>query len=97
MSVNQAYINRLVWDSVYTEVVENPTRGDSLLESILVRPESELISCDTAQRISDHCGVLLEMKWEENGLVTPEKRSVPAYHRTNVIGLKYFLWDTLPI
>jgi hypothetical protein len=62
-SVTQACINRLVWDSGYTQVVEKPTRGDSLLDVYLVRPESELISCDTIQGISDHCGVLLEMKW----------------------------------
>jgi hypothetical protein len=29
--------------------------------------------------------------------VTQEKRSVPAYHKTNVRGLQNFLWDKLPI
>ena len=97
MSVSQAYINRLVWDNGYTQVVEKPTRGDSLLDVYLVRPESELISCDTIHGISDHYGVLLEMKWEENGFMTLEKGSVPAYHKTNVVGLQSFLWDKLPI
>ncbi|PNF22847.1 hypothetical protein B7P43_G18087 [Cryptotermes secundus] len=97
ISVAQAYINRLVWDNGYMQVVEKRTRGDSLLDVYLVKPESELISCDTIHGISDHYGVLLEMKWEENGFVTHEKRSVPAYHKTNVVGLQSFIWDKLPI
>jgi len=28
--------------------------------------------------------------------LTQEKRLVPAYHKTNVLGLKKFLWDKLP-
>jgi hypothetical protein len=43
-SVAQAFINRLVWDNGYTQVVGKPTRGDSLLDFYLVRPESALIS-----------------------------------------------------
>jgi hypothetical protein len=92
-SSTQDYINRLVWDNEYTQVVEKPTRGDSLRDVYLVRPESALISCDTVQGISDHCGVLLEIEWVEKGLVTQEKRLIPAYHRTNVVGLQHFLRD----
>ena len=58
MSVSEAYINRLVWDNGYTQVVEKPTRGDSLLDFYLVRPESKLISCHAIHGISDHYGVL---------------------------------------
>jgi hypothetical protein len=97
MSGSQAYINRLVWENGYKQVVEKPTRGDSLLDVYLVRPESEFVSCDITQGISDHCGVLLEMKWEDMGFVTHGKRSVPVYHKTNVIGLQNFLRDKLPI
>ena len=58
-SVTQAFIKRLVWDNGYTQVVGKPTtRGNSLLDVYLVRPESALISCGTVQGISDHCGVL---------------------------------------
>jgi len=92
----QAFINRLVWDNGYTQVVGKPTRGDSLLDVYLVRPESALISCGTVQRISDHCGVLLDVEWAEKGFVTQEKRLVPAYHKTNVLGLQKFLRDKLP-
>jgi hypothetical protein len=35
-SVAQAFINRLVWDNGYTQVVGTPTRGDSLLDAYLV-------------------------------------------------------------
>jgi hypothetical protein len=37
-----AQADRLVWDSGYTRVVGTPTRGDSLLDIYLVRPESIL-------------------------------------------------------
>jgi hypothetical protein len=55
------------------------------------------ISCDTLQGMSDHCGVLLEMEWVENGYVTQGKLLVPAYHKANVVGLQNFLRDKLPI
>jgi hypothetical protein len=87
----------LVWDDGYTQVVEKPTRGDSLLDVYLVRPGSALISCIIVQGIRDHCGVLLEMKWEENVVGTQEKRFLPAYHKTNVLGLQNFLRNKLPI
>jgi hypothetical protein len=77
-------------------VVGIPTRGDSLLDVYLVRPESLLISCGTVHGISDHSGVLLDVEWVEKGFVTQEKRIVPAYHKTNVSGLQKFLWDKLP-
>jgi hypothetical protein len=94
--VTQAFINRLVWDNGYTQVVGKPTRGDSLLDVYLVRPESALIPCATLQGISDHCGVLLDVGWAEKGFVTQQKRLVPAYHKTNVLGLQKFLRDKLP-
>jgi hypothetical protein len=72
-SNTQALINRLVWDNGYTQVVEKPTRGDSLLDVYLVRPESALVSCGVVQGISYQCGVLLGMEWEENVAVTQEK------------------------
>jgi hypothetical protein len=96
MNGTQAYINRLVWANGYTQVVEKPTQGNSLLDLYLVRPKSELISCDSVQGISDHCRVLLEMKWEKNGFGIHEKRSIPVSHKTNVVGLQNFLQDKLP-
>ena len=83
-------------DNGYTQVVGKPTRGDSLLDVYLVRPESALISCGTVQSISVHCGVLLDVEWVETGFVTQEKRIVPVYHKTNVLGLQNFLRDKLP-
>ena len=46
-SAAQTFIKRLVWDSRYTQVVVKPTRGDSLLDVYLLRPNTTLISCDT--------------------------------------------------
>jgi hypothetical protein len=89
ISVTQDYINRFVWDSGYTKVVENSTRGGSLLGVYLVRPESELISCDIVQGVSDHCGVCIEMKWRKMvlGLTRKISTSVPQ----NKVGLQNFL------
>ena len=95
-SFTQAFINRLVWDKGYTQVVEKRTRGDSLLDVYFVRHESALISCDKVQGIGDHCGVLLDVEWAEKCFVTQEKRLVPAYHKTNVLGLQQFFRDKLP-
>ena len=53
-SVTHTFINRLVWDNGYTQVVGKATRGDSLLDIYLVRPEGKLITCETVQGISDH-------------------------------------------
>jgi len=80
-SVTQAFINRLVWDNGYTQVVGKLTQGDSLLDICLVRPESTHVSCSTVQGISDHCGMLLHMDWVENGFVAQEKRLIPTYHK----------------
>jgi hypothetical protein len=53
-SVTQAFINILVWDNGYAQMVGKPPRGDSLLDVYLVRPVSALICCGTVQGISDH-------------------------------------------
>ena len=57
----QAFVNNLVWDNGYTQVVNGPTRGDALLDIYLIRPESSLISCNILPGINDHNGVLLEV------------------------------------
>src|SRR5215510_1688769 len=94
-SVTQAFINRLVQDNGYTQVVDTPTRGNSLLDIYLIRPESVFITCSTVQGISDHCGILLDVEWIGSGVVPQQKGSVTAYHKTDVIGLQTFLWDKL--
>jgi hypothetical protein len=40
--------------------------------------------------------VLLDVERIGSGVVTHQNRSVPAYHKTDVIGLQNFLWDKLP-
>jgi len=39
----QVFLNRLVWENGYTQVVNSPIRGDALLDVYLVRPESAFI------------------------------------------------------
>ena len=77
-------------------MVGKPTRGDSLLDVYLIRLESALISCSTVQGMSDHCGVLLDVEWIGSAVVTQQKGSVLAFHKTDVLGLQSFLWDKLP-
>ena len=85
-----------MWDNGYTQVFGKPTRGDSLLDVYLVRPESTLISCGTAQGVSEHCGVLLYVECVEKCFVAQEIRIVLVYHKTNVLGLQHFLREELP-
>ena len=76
-------------------MADTPTRGNSLLDIYLIRPESAFITCSTVQGISDHCGILLEVEGIGSGVEPQQKRSVPAYNKTDVIGLQTFLWDKL--
>jgi len=69
----------------------NTDTSGFLLDVYIVRLESSLISCDTVQGIIDHCGVLLDVEREVKGFVTKENRLVPAYHKTNVLGLQQYL------
>jgi hypothetical protein len=94
---NQAFVNRLVWENGYTQVVDGPTRGDAWLGVDLVRPESSFTSCSIVQAIRDHCGVLLEAEWEENCCEPQVERLVPVYHKTNILGLQSFLRDKFAI
>jgi endonuclease/exonuclease/phosphatase family metal-dependent hydrolase len=41
--------------------------------------------------ISDHVGVLLEIEWDEIRRESKVERIVPAYHKTDVLGLQAFL------
>ena len=66
-------------------------RGDTLLDVYLVWSESSFTSCSKVLKISDHCGVLLEVEWGENCREHQVERLVPVYHKTNVPRLQSFL------
>jgi hypothetical protein len=97
ISGGQAFINILVWENGYMQVVVSLAQGDAVLDVYLVWPESSFTSCSTVQGISDHCGVLLEIKWEENYCRPQEERLVPVYHKANVLGIQIFLRDRFAI
>jgi hypothetical protein len=79
------------------QAVVGPTRRDALLDVYLVWLKSLFTSCSIVQGISDHCGVLLEIEWEENYCQPQEERLVPVYHKANVLGLQTFLQDRFAI
>jgi len=58
----------LVWENVYTQVIDDPTQGDALLDVYLVQPESSVKSSSIVEGISDHCRVILEAEWEDNAV-----------------------------
>jgi hypothetical protein len=39
--------------------------------------------------ISENCGVLLKVEWEENYCRPQAERLVPVYNKANVLGLTY--------
>jgi hypothetical protein len=87
----QDSVNRLVWESGYTQVVKNPTRGGALLDVYLVQPENLFTSCSVIEGVSDHCGMLLEVEWEEKFCRPIVERRVSVYHRADAMGLQTLL------
>jgi len=87
----QVFLNRLVRENGYTQLVNSPTRGDALLDVYVVRPERAFTSCSNVQGISDHYSVLLEAEWGENCCEHQVERLVPVYQKTKVTGLQSFL------
>jgi hypothetical protein len=86
-------VNKVLWDNGYTQVVSSPTRGDALLDIYLLRPDNSLTSFIIVPGISDHSGVLLEAEWSEICRQPKMERTVPLYHKTDVLGLQTFLWE----
>jgi len=96
-SGTQAFINSLVWENGFTQVVDSPNRGDALLDVYLFRPESSFTASSIVQEISDHHGVILEAEWEENSCVRQVENLVPVHQKTDVLGLQTLLRDKFGI
>jgi hypothetical protein len=77
----QVFVNSLEWDNGYTQVVSGPTRGDTILDNYLLRPERSFISGSVIPGISDHNGVLLEVDWDENRHGAQVEKILPLYHK----------------
>jgi hypothetical protein len=90
-SGTQALANSSVWENGYSQVVDSPTRGDTLLDVYLVWTESSFASSSIVQGISDHYGIMLGVGWEEIGCEPQVERVVPVYNKTDVLGLQNFL------
>jgi len=68
----------LVWENGYSQVGDNPTRGDALLGVYLVRPESSVTSSGAVQGVSEHLVVILEVEWEHTCTEPQVERVVPV-------------------
>jgi len=80
-NVTQVLINHLVFENSFSQVIERPTRGDSILDVYLIRPESSCTSRGIVQGISDHRGVILEVDWERIFHTTQPERAIPVYSK----------------
>lgn len=89
----QAFINRVVQENGYTKAADCPTRVDALLDVYHVRPGSSFNLRSISRGISDYCAVLLEAEWEKNCGEPQVERLVPVCSKTNVLGLRNFLWN----
>ena len=87
----------LVWNNVYSQVVDSPTRGDAILDVYLVRPDCSFTSSSIVQGISDHHKAMLEVDWEENSIVPQSESLIPVYYKTDVVGLQTFLRDRFSV
>jgi len=87
----QTLVNNLIWEEGYTQVVSDPTRGNSLLDIFLLKPGKALTSCFVQPGISDHKGVILEVEWSEDRRDGNAVISVPIFHKTNRLGLQTLL------
>jgi len=68
------------WHNIsYRLNLDNPTRGDALLDDYLVQTESSFTASSIVQGISDNCGAILELEWEENCCLPQIERLVPVY------------------
>jgi hypothetical protein len=92
-SGTQPLINRLIWENDYNQVIDGPTRGYTLLDVFMVRPESVVTYSGVVQGISDHQAVILEVKWKEMCRETQAEKLVQVYSKTDIIGLQIFLWN----
>jgi hypothetical protein len=81
----QAFINRLVWENGYIQVADCATRGDTLLDVCLVRPESSFNSCSNVQELSDHCEILLEVEWGEKLGRTSSRKFCPGLQQNKCL------------
>lgn len=92
-SVAEEFINNLVFENGFSQVVERPTRGDAILDVYLILPESACTSSSIVQGISDHHGVIIEVDWERSSHIPQPDRVIPVYSKADVLGLQTFLRD----
>jgi len=60
-------------------------------------PKISVTYTNTAQKITDHCGIYIEVEWEGDCYKPQVERIVPMYNKTDELGLKNFLRDKFPV
>ena len=87
-SGTQALINSLVCKTGYSVVIDGPTRGDTLLDVYLDRPESSVTSSGIVHGVSDHLAVIMKVEWEDTFTEPQGERVVPVYKKNRCLRLK---------
>jgi hypothetical protein len=77
-SGNQAFVNRLVWENGYMQVVDSVTRGDALLNVYLVRAESSFTSCSTVEGIKRPLWGIIRWGMGRKLLCTASRKTNPG-------------------
>jgi hypothetical protein len=74
---------------VGTRSKEPDPRG-RIAGSIFSQAGNLFTSCSVTEGVIDHCGVLLEVEWEEKYCRPIVERRVPVYHKADTMGLQTF-------
>jgi len=96
-SGTQAFMNSVVWENGFTQVVDSPAGRDALLDVHVVRPEISFTASSRVKGISDHYKVILKVEWEQNFCVPQVEMLIPMYHKRDVLGLQNLLRDKFGI
>jgi hypothetical protein len=89
----QAFVNVLVRENEFTQVVDSLTRGNALLDVYMGQTESSFTANSILKGISGHYGVIFEIEWEENCYVPQAERLIPVYQKRDVLDLQNLLLD----
>ena len=80
---SQRSVNTLICQVGHSQVVDIPTRGESILDVFLIRPRDLVKGMEVFEGISDHKSVILDIYWEEHRK-NDERKYVRLFRKANV-------------